>query len=426
MGGSEFTVSADALNLSFIALLYFSLALFCYWRLLPRLTTVARWLASGFVAAQLIVIFVSLATPPSASDDWWRWNLNREFNIASALASTQLALVAGVALLGAWVARTQAAWQGLYLIGIGLVFLFLAWDEYYLVHEQLLNWKRYYVAVGAVVAMATMATALRSPKRRRTWYACLFIGLAMSGTGATVFELFPTTCGDQGFFRLQGCLEFALWEEAAEFAGTWLALVSMCGLLTDAQAGPKRFIQTILCLLPALWILILVINSVIPGLELRLLAKPASVEFESGAHLRGFRLDISDGAARLALYTSEKRGKHAELTYSARLVDRATGETIASRNEKAESRVNFWMLRPGDSPIFRQGMEVGLPAQRPVDRAIWVVLSLWREQDDEFISQEVLASDHPLLNETEVILGEFLLGAASDSASSNPLATLEN
>ena len=101
MTSGEPTISSDALNLIFVVLLNGPIGIYCCWRLLPRLSTAARWLAIGMLAAQLTVVFLSLANPPSASADWWLWDLSREFNIASTLASTQLALVAGVALLTA-------------------------------------------------------------------------------------------------------------------------------------------------------------------------------------------------------------------------------------------------------------------------------------------------------------------------------------
>ena len=426
MTSGEPTISSDALNLIFVVLLNGPIGIYCCWRLLPRLSTAARWLAIGMLAAQLTVVFLSLANPPSASADWWLWDLSREFNIASTLASTQLALVAGVALLTAWLSRKQATWQPLYLIGLGLVFLFLAWDEYYTVHEQLNHWKRYYVTLGGMIALATIMIALRSPRYTRKWYVCLFIGLAISGTGATVFELFPPACGDLGWIRLDGCLDLEVWEESAEFAGTWLILVAMVGLLMETLPRPTRVVSAILWLLSALWLLLLIINSTIPRLALQLLAKPASVKFESAEHLRGFRLDTSGGAARLVLYTSAKRGIHAGVTYSLRLVDQVTAEAIAGRNKKAEPRVNFWMLKPGASPIFQQRIEVAFPAQAPVNRAFWIVLSLLREADAGDLEQRILSSDRQLLDDSQVVLGELVLPAVTADSSAAPLAEFDN
>ena len=87
------------------------------------------------LAAQIVVIIVSLELRPISEFEWWLWNLDREWNIPSTLASIQLAMVAGVALATAWLAKFRPAWQRLYLVGIGVVFLFFAQDEYFSIHE---------------------------------------------------------------------------------------------------------------------------------------------------------------------------------------------------------------------------------------------------------------------------------------------------
>jgi len=342
------------------------------------------------------------------------------------LASTQLALVAGVALLTAALARRQAAGQRLYLVGIGLVFTYLAWDEYYSVHEQLMYWKRTYAALGGLISLATIFVALRMPGHRRKWYACFVVGLAMSGTAATAFELLPTTCGDLLLLRLRGCLNFGVWEKTVEYAGAWLMLVAALGLMTDARPGPKRWVQASAWALPAIWLLIVVANAAIPGLELQYLARPASVKFEQGVQLRGFRLHTTDGAIRLTFFTSAKRGIHAGLVYSLSLVDQASEESIATQDAQALPRFNFWMLRPGAAPIFRQQVEVALPEQAPPNRTFWIVLALLRQGEDDLLRQNILGSDLQLLDDGQVVLGEYTLAAATASLRAGPLAEIDS
>ena len=115
---------------------------------MPRLTPTARRLAILMLLAQIIVIAVSLEFRPEWALDDWLWDLNLDWNIPSVVASTQLALVAGVAFLTAWLARAQAAWLPVYLVAIGLVFLFMARDEYAAIHEAFLGWERYYAGLG--------------------------------------------------------------------------------------------------------------------------------------------------------------------------------------------------------------------------------------------------------------------------------------
>ena len=218
-------------------------------------------------------------------------------------------------------------------------------------------------------------------------------------------------------FSLRGCLSFGVWEETVEYVGAWLILVAVLGLLADTGSGQQRWIQAIVWSLPAVWILCLVVHSTIPRLELQYLARPASVKFEQGVQLRGFRLNTADGAIRLTLFTSAKRGIHAGLVYSLSLVDQASEESIATETALAVRRFNFWMLRPGAAPIFRQQIEVALPEQAPLNRSFWIVLSILRQSEDGALHQKILSSDQQMLGETQVVLGEYAMLAETASLS---------
>jgi len=63
-----------------------------------------------------------------------------------------------------------------------------------------------------------------------------------------------------------------------------------------------------------------------------------------------------------------------------------------------------------------------IPPGTPVNRALWVVLTLWREQAGEYVRQSVYSSDHQLLSDTQVILGEFVLRSVSAPPDDGKLA----
>ena len=406
----ELFVSAETLTRAFAFSLYV-LSSVSYWRLFPRLSPASRRLASIMLAAQIVVIAVAMEIQPASEFEEWLWDLGKEWNIPTTLASTQLALVGSTALVTAWLARARPAWERLYLVGIGLLFLFLAWDEYFILHERILNWKRIYVAGGVAVATATIAVALRSP---RIWHLYLLVGLAISAVGAIFFELLSPTCGPLGFLRLDGCLRLSFWEELLEFLGIWLTLVAMLGQFSDAVPMPKPRVRRFLYALPALWILLLFVNSLIPRLELRLLAQPASVQFGTGVHLHGYRIDGDTETSALWLYASARQrdymGFGVRMGYSVHLVDPISGESVASHSEYVNVEQAVWLLTPGYAPIFRHRMEVDIP---PPAARLWVALTVWRKKrSGEYVSQEVHSSDHRLLNETQVILGELVIPAA--------------
>ena len=428
MGNSEFVVSTEALIRVFVFLLYVPTGLISYWLLFPRLSPTSKRLASGMLAAQVLVIVVSLEMQSYTSIERWLWDLKTEWNIPATLASTQLAIVGGVALVTAWFAKARPAWQRLYLVGTGLVFLILALDEYLTLHEGSPNWERNYAALGAVLVVATMLVTARSPRHLWTWHICLLTGLAMSAAGGILLELLPLppVCGDLGLLSFDKCLNYFHWEEFLEFAGVWLALVALLGQFSDAVPMPNRRVRRVLYALPAIWILLLFLNSLVPRLELRLLAQPAIVEFESGLHLRGYSIDNGARASVLRLYVSARRWKYLGLGYSIHLVDQVSGDSVASHDEWADHQSGFWLLAPDDSPVFRHYMEFRIPPQAPVNHALWVVLTLWREKDGDYVLQEIRASDHRLLSDTQVILDELIIPSPSTSSSADALAAFDN
>ena len=413
----EFEVSSEQVTYIFLFLLYAPVGLISRWKLIPRLPPPSARLANIMLAVQILVIVLSIGIRPASDFEEWLWDLDQEYNIPSILASAQLALVAGLAMMTAWLAKAQFTWQRLYLVGIGLVFLFLAWDEHFTFHEHIANWRGYYAALGAAVVTATLAAAARSPRRAWIWHLCLLTGLAMSAMGSILFEidLNRQVCDSWGFLPINGCLQTYNYEESLEFLGIWLVLVALLGHFSDAlPSRPSSRVWRPLYALPALWVLLLVHDSFIPDLELRLLAQPASVQFESGVHLHGYHID-GERASTLRLYVSAKRRDYIGKGYSIHLVDQTSGDSAASRNKHADRQVGL-LFAPGHAHVYRQWIELEIPPQTPVNRAFWIVLTLWHEQDGEYVRQKILASDLQLLDDTQVVLDELVIPAASTAA----------
>ena len=426
MENVERVVSADLATRLFIIVLYAPVIFASYKQLFPRFTPACARLALAFLGAQALTIILALSLLPSTSLDWWLWDLNREFNIASALASTQLAMVGGCALIAAWLARATPAWRRFYLVALAAVFLVLAWDEYYKLHEAMPHWKRYYLLLGLAVALSTIVAAFRSPRRARVWHLCLLAGLAMSGTGAILLEELPLACGSLGFARLDGCLQVDVWEECLEFLGIWLALAAMLGVVSDEAPNPAPRIRRLLTVSPALWLLPLYIYANIPQLERVLWAEPAAVSFDSGLRLHGYHIGSDAETIHIRLYASAKRGIYAGVGYAVQLVDQVSEEPVASVDKPADPFRGFWMLPPGDSPLYRQGIDVAIPPETRSNRAYWITLALWREHDAEREDLSILASDLNLRTETQVILDEIVLPASPVASAPGALALFDN
>ncbi len=417
-------VSPQTLIRIFVVLLYGLLSLFSYRMILPRLAPTARRLAIMMLLAQIIVIAVSIEFRAEWDLEEWVWDLNQDWNIPSVVASTQLALVAGVAFLTAWFARAHTAWLRLYLVAIGLVFLFMARDEYAALHEAYHGWERYYAGLGGAVVVATLLAACRSPRTARIWHACLLAGLAFSAIGGIGIEqlrpqLQGPICDSLGWLRLDGCLLTYEYEETLEFAGMWLVLLGMLGHFSDlASAGGSRA-RRLLYTLPIFWILWLIND---PFIHRQFLVQPDSILFESGVELLEFRVDKQERAVIVELDASARRRDHAELGYSLHLVDQVRGASVVGHDA-------HWCCQGdsvGDTLFFQQRIALAYPPDAPVNRALWIVLTLWREIDGEFARQPVLAGDLQLLDETQVVLGELVIQAESIPPPSVPLGVFDN
>ncbi len=75
---------------------------------------------------------------------------------------------------------------------------------------------------------------------------------------------------------------------------------------------------------------------------------------------------------------------------------------------------------------FNLSIAVDFPAEAPANRALWIVLTVWREIEGEFEEQHVLAGDLQLLDETQVVLGELVIPADTIPSPRNLLAAFDN
>ena len=423
-------ISQAGFSFIFLILLYAPVSLVCLKWLIPRLSSIGKRITLALLLTQLAVIFIALTIEPASDFEARLWAFHSvdandsEWNIPATLAATQLALVGGMCLLNARFAATIPL--RLYMAANGVVFLLFAVDEYFVLHESLAGWQLYYSLLGIALASATVFVALRSPRSAWKWHACYLTGLAMSAVGAIVFDVFPQTCDSAAFLRFDGCLEFSFQEESLEYLGIWLTLVAMLGHFSAAMPDPSAKLRRFVYAMPALWLLLLTLNALLPRVELRFVDKPASIHFASGISLLGYAIDSSDSHVNARIYATATQADYMGLGYSLHLVDIESGESIAGEDTWADRQHGIWLLGPEFAPVYRQTIGIQIPPDTAKNRAFSVVLSLWRRSRAGFQSQTIRESDLPLLSETQVILGEMALKAESVAASSEPLAVFAN
>jgi len=375
----------------------------------------AKVLAGLMFCAQLIALGMALYIEAPSSFIHWLWDPHQEWNIPAILASTQLALAAAVALLAAWSAARAPRYLRLYLAGIGLALFLLALDEFFTFHENL-RWS-YYIAAGFAIVAATLLVAALSPRQLWKWHGAFLLGLGISALGGIHIEPFGAFCGNYGLLTVVDCPQATIWalEEVLEFLGIWLVLVALCGQLS-ALASPSRRARLALYLVSALWVALILPAAQIWPLSRQANADPADLHFASGARLYAYRVKNHAQHLELSLILSPAQWNFDGLGYSLSLVDQVSKDRIAGDDFFAHSRSTFY-LAPGYRPAYKQWAQLAYPADISRNRAYWVVLSLWREQNGTFTPERILKSDHYLLSDTQVLLEEFLKRASASTAS---------
>ena len=112
--------------------------------------------------------------------------------------------------------------------------------------------------------------------------------------------------------------------------------------------------------------------------------------------------------------------------YSISLIDQASLASVARRNTYTHERLDSWES-PDNTIVYRQWVEVEIPPDAPTNRALWLVLTLWREENGDYVRQKVLSSDLQRLSDTQLILDEFVLKPSATLPLTNTaLASFEN
>ncbi len=397
-----------------------------YWRLIPRLLPAGRFLVTIMLAAQVIaLVMATVVHPEDNSSIIGLWHLDRERNIPTVFATTQLATVGGLTLLVAWFSRAQSKWQALCFVGLALLFFFLASDEFH-EHRSIIRAMPggvavmyvLYVSLGAVVIGGAALLTVTSPRSKRIWPICFALGLALGGAGSLGLDTYllgsESSCRLLDLWNNDECKLYMV-EESLEKLGIWLTLVAVLGQLAVVSPSPRLFVRLAIYAMPLLALGILIasfppLHHRIKGLplELHFLYRTQRINVEyAEVDLRGYRIDFHDDSLDVILVAVVTDWhEYSDWGYSLHLVDQLTGESVAGTNRAGRRKDSF---KIGKHHLYRQRFNVQIPTGTERDRALWVVLTSWREEDGAFIKQKVISTELQVWNESQVILGELTI-----------------
>ncbi|MCY3946822.1 MAG: hypothetical protein OXF44_11130 [Anaerolineaceae bacterium] len=181
-------------SLSFAILTLMVVGLVLLWRARPVAN--ARRLLLFLLTGELLLAALQPGILPGiASYLNWNLNLGGEYRLAVALVSAQLVMAAVAALKLAWQPGSDAGdsvllarVKRLYWLVLGAGLLFLALDEFFLIHETNQEfWRPFYLLIGAAVGLLTLLLMLRSS--RRLVYGQLLSGMALMVTGGILLDI---------------------------------------------------------------------------------------------------------------------------------------------------------------------------------------------------------------------------------------------
>lgn len=348
-------------------------------------------------------------------DLFWRWYLNYkygEFNPTATLSTVHYLLVGVTAVVIAGFARLHRLWHRLYWLGLGLCFVFLALDEYFIIHENWGNtWIIVYGLVGAVFVAMTVLLYRAYPQSWRT-YILLFGGLGIATVGAVGLEVLAAqTCF--GLIPRGICGELPIFEELLENLGILTSLIAV--ILFAKNHTPAAVLPRVgntvtasglvagFVFLGALW--------VVPPLELRLLAEPVQIDYAApdlniaGYHITkrtfhpGETFDLSvywqktgqvSGAGRYGL--------------SVHIIERTSGADITGVNKLI---LNPQPVQARQGMLHRSTITVQLPQDIPTPASYWITLATWQEQGEDYAMQTINTTDRDLLTGDASILGSI-------------------
>lgn len=359
------------------------------------------------------------------------WHLEKEENIPTLYSTVLFSSVALVTLMIAVFAKPLTLLQrGIWLV-LSLTYFLLSADEMIQIHDHRDQITYIYLLLGGGLALG-MGRMLLTEKGPRKRYLFLFlVGLGMSAVGGlildkVVFQI-PSICS-----LLCPLLRHYL-EETFEIYGNSLLIVAALGYAWSSiphRQSPTvlRFALAVAFFWPGLPVSGKIMAVIIPVVDLQTSAQTISVKVaEEAIQAVGFKADsderITDGEITLYLYHRTEPALYSEFGFSYALLDQNTQEVIA--------KTNHWSQRKG--PLFtlqrtlRQREILTLPNDAPHNRALWLTLSFWYQDDDgTFHNYTIAESDQPLLSERQVIMSELVIPAAVDPASGASIAHFEN
>ena len=273
---------------------------------------------------------------------------------------------------------------------------------------------------GLFVAAVTLSMILRnSDGKRRLYLSLLLGGLGVWGLGALVVDNIHLNNTTKVTVSL---------EETLETLGILVALAGVAGYMTRIvpQTLFRRRMFLAIVFLTRAFLVVLLFGALVwedrEYVAIRFLGIPFGRKIavdvdDGGLALRGWSSSaLSAGTlprVRLLLHTT--RLLNDDFGFTVQLLDQESKAVVEETNRQSDRKEVKW--QPGIQHVYIQNILLDLPEDIPTNRALWLLLSFWKIEENGFSLLPVDSSDYPLLSETHVILDELVFPETAASAS---------
>lgn len=392
------------------------------------------------IAAQMIMQWASFGEDIS---EFWEWfvNLDDDRNLPATLAAGQWAIL-GFTAISAGFATKIAFAQRIYWGSVGVLFLYIAIDDFYAIHEYLIpNWRVTYLILAAIfgtVSLVVVGVLFRRDfhKNPRPWIIMLIGMIVLGISGFFVESLLYSACDEMGSSIFCQNWEAATSiEEGVELLGTTMVSAGLLLYVQNRLSDRiwRRSVMLIgggslglvLSLLAYIWVL--------PSIALNITADRVSIVYEEKRiSLEGYWIpdDVLNPGDRLYfwLYWQALRGQVKEnYRLSAHVIQRPDGTSVAQAD-----RLNIGEI-PSEAwtrdSIHRKPLHIDLPEDLPTgeyDIAIRVWSGAWQSGWQNTTGLLPVETDLSLLTDEMVIVASFVVLGNEPAADTQPAYDFAN
>ncbi len=393
---SEFISLSQLLSLTGIHLIVGIILYSCGHILLPESFRVRLALVLAAIFGWSLIALLALYNQQQGFIGWL-FNPGGEKNFAALLNTTLLMLIAvsSMSLMRASGQKGDYVLVAYWLL-LSALFLFLAIDEYFSIHETIVFWRGGYLILGGTAGLISLVVMLRGDSQLRPIMLMFIIGLGIMGVSGVVLDAFSTqNLLDIGpikftFIRCRGeflginCREFGNTEEMMELFGAammWLSVIALTyrEWSKEQLRLQRRFIYStgigwLLSLMVWMW--------VAPEIQARF-AHPAQTDY-GDISLIAYDLNtekIQPGdKLKLTIYAQADTNTTAQYSMSVHLYTQATPaiESIVQDDIELGEFVypsHAWLPRLA----VRNRFQLDIPDDLPLNQSYQLVAIVWKE-----------------------------------------------